>query len=196
MKKTLIPVSMLLLLAGCASPMLKGTPFYYKEKPDTEALRASTARDEIRAEVQRLGDRVEEVARANARTETRVAALEGRVSDLAASGVSPSELEAIRGEISRVRADSTTIRQKIVDDLSSRIDKMAASSGSRGASSSGAAARNRGSGYEHKVEKGQTLSEIAAGYGVSIQSIMNANNIKNPSALRVGQTLFIPDAKK
>jgi len=43
------------------------------------------------------------------------------------------------------------------------------------------------------VEKGHTLSEIARGYGKSVDSILKANKITNPSSIRVGQVLFIPD---
>ncbi len=48
-------------------------------------------------------------------------------------------------------------------------------------------------GYQHPVQAGQTLSEIAAAYGVTRQVIIKANNLKNPDLLRVGQVLFIPE---
>ena len=48
------------------------------------------------------------------------------------------------------------------------------------------------SGYEHKVEAGQTLSEIAKAYGVSMKKIIEANKLKG-DVIRVGQILFIPD---
>ncbi len=47
-------------------------------------------------------------------------------------------------------------------------------------------------GSYHIVKKGETLSEIASKYNVSIEDIMAANNIENPDRLRVGQKLFIP----
>ncbi len=48
----------------------------------------------------------------------------------------------------------------------------------------------------HKVVHGQTLWQIAQGYGVSIKDIIDSNNIPNGSALEVGQLLFIPGAPK
>ena len=48
-------------------------------------------------------------------------------------------------------------------------------------------------GHSHTVEAGQTLSAIALAYKVSVKAIMQANNITDPTKLRVGQTLFIPD---
>jgi murein DD-endopeptidase MepM/ murein hydrolase activator NlpD len=47
-------------------------------------------------------------------------------------------------------------------------------------------------GMYHKVLAGQTLWQIAEGYGVNIKEIIDSNNIPNGSALEVGQLLFIP----
>ncbi len=44
----------------------------------------------------------------------------------------------------------------------------------------------------HVVRHGQTLSSIARFYGVSINAIMQANNISNPNRILVGQRLCIP----
>ena len=48
-------------------------------------------------------------------------------------------------------------------------------------------------GIEHVVQPGETLSAIAQAYGVKIDTILKANNIKNANSIRVGQKLFIPD---
>lgn len=45
---------------------------------------------------------------------------------------------------------------------------------------------------QHRVQKGETLTEIADQYGVSIQSIKSANGISNANNIKVGQTLTIP----
>jgi hypothetical protein len=44
----------------------------------------------------------------------------------------------------------------------------------------------------HTVKRGETLSGIAQQYGVSQQSIQDANNIKNPDSIKEGQVLKIP----
>ena len=44
----------------------------------------------------------------------------------------------------------------------------------------------------HRVTTGETLSVIARQYGVSIQAIVDANNLVNPNALSIGQELIIP----
>ena len=48
-------------------------------------------------------------------------------------------------------------------------------------------------GIEHVVQPGETLSQIAAAYGVKMDVIARVNNISNPASIRVGQKLFIPD---
>lgn len=44
----------------------------------------------------------------------------------------------------------------------------------------------------YTVNKGDTLGTIAKEYGVSVEQIMEANNLKNPNVLDVGQKLTIP----
>lgn len=51
----------------------------------------------------------------------------------------------------------------------------------------------RQTGYEHEVRTGETLSAIAAAYGVRVRAIQEANDIADPNRLRVGQVLFIPE---
>lgn len=45
---------------------------------------------------------------------------------------------------------------------------------------------------EYVVKAGDTLSQIAAEYGVTVMAIAAANGIANPSQLRAGQRLMIP----
>ncbi len=44
----------------------------------------------------------------------------------------------------------------------------------------------------HVVQSGETLSGIAAAYGVTTQDLIDANDISNPSLVVVGQELKIP----
>ena len=47
---------------------------------------------------------------------------------------------------------------------------------------------------EHKVRKGETLSQIASKYGTSVEEVRDANNLKRKSMLQIGQVLTIPVA--
>ncbi len=50
-------------------------------------------------------------------------------------------------------------------------------------------------GVYHPVAKGVTLYRISQAYKVPIAKLMEANKLSSPSALRMGQKLFIPGAK-
>jgi LysM repeat protein len=45
----------------------------------------------------------------------------------------------------------------------------------------------------HRVRRGETLSEIALLYGVTVQAIADANELANPSLIITGQELVIPE---
>jgi nucleoid-associated protein YgaU len=49
--------------------------------------------------------------------------------------------------------------------------------------------------FEHVVQSGETLSLIAARYGVSVEEIAAANNIADVSVISVGQVLAIPGSR-
>jgi murein DD-endopeptidase MepM/ murein hydrolase activator NlpD len=49
---------------------------------------------------------------------------------------------------------------------------------------------------KHKVEKGQTLYRIARTYGLSVDELMAANGIEDPTSLQIGQELVIPGSAK
>ena len=46
--------------------------------------------------------------------------------------------------------------------------------------------------FEHVVAWGDTLSQIAAVYGLSIETLMETNQLQNPDLLEVGQVLKLP----
>jgi len=46
----------------------------------------------------------------------------------------------------------------------------------------------------HVVQRGENLSTIAARYGVSLSSIMQASSIRDPNIIYIGQRLTIPSA--
>lgn len=47
-------------------------------------------------------------------------------------------------------------------------------------------------GRTYVVQRGDTLTKIAAKYGTTVDAIVKANNLKNPSLISVGQKLTIP----
>ncbi len=47
---------------------------------------------------------------------------------------------------------------------------------------------------QYVVQPGDSLSVIAATYNISLQSLLNVNNIQNPDLLEVGQVLIFPES--
>mgnify|MGYP001619459834 CR=1 FL=1 len=60
----------------------------------------------------------------------------------------------------------------------------------------GCATTHSNKGVFHKVGKGETLWGIAHAYGVDLQDLAEANNIKDHTQIEKGQRLFIPGIKK
>jgi len=60
--------------------------------------------------------------------------------------------------------------------------------------STSAAPAGNGASVIHTVKAGETLSQIAAQYNVSVAAIVLANNLKNPDVIFVGEQLAIPGA--
>lgn len=123
----------------------------------------------------------------------------------APAGPSTADIQALQQRMGALEAQLRNIdaarerdRKEIIDTLTARISQLLASQTAtrpRTASAPTPSAVRRGGaqeGYEHVVEAGQSLSAIAAAYGVSVREIVEANNLSNPNSLRVGQKLFIP----
>ena len=130
----------------------------------------------VELEIQQLRGNVEGLPRA---TQDRVQSVESRLAELDA-------------RISRVDAARERDKQELIDKLSQKITQIV---GSRSSSSSASRQAKRSSsdtGYEHEVQNGESLSAIAAAYGVTVKAIMDNNDITDPNKVRVGQKLFIP----
>jgi nucleoid-associated protein YgaU len=189
-------------LAGCTGPMVEGTIFEHQPRRDPEVARIAVNTQQMSVEFRQLSEQLAVLNRNQELLESRLARLEAQV----AAGPRPQDdIAALRRDIQLLRAERDTLRSEITGDLAARIETIAArqqaeinaakaaASGTAPARGGGVSAARAGSGYEHKVERGQTLSEIARGYGKSVDSIMKANKITNPSSIRAGQVLFIPD---
>lgn len=101
------------------------------------------------------------------------------------------ELAALRRDIEQMRGDRENMRKEIVDDLTTRINKYMATAAATPPKSAGTSIKTTG--YQHKVEAGQTLTDIAKAYKTTPAAILKANNLKKASDIKTGQTLFIPD---
>jgi len=52
---------------------------------------------------------------------------------------------------------------------------------------------DKAKGQYHKVRSGETLYKICSSYGVKLKDVIIANNMEDPSRIKEGQLLYIPD---
>ena len=100
-----------------------------------------------------------------------------------------ARIEAVERQVQAVNKAREQARAAIVEEISRKVAGLVAQSSARSAS----AGNSSEYGYEYVVKQGDTLSEIAKAYKVSMNSILKANRLKDGRSIRVGQKLFIPE---
>lgn len=191
------------LVSGCAGPMFEGTIFEQPPRKEVATAQRANTVPTIGPDVRQLSDQVDSLNRSIEVMNGRLDRLESQTKT---SSATPDDLVALRRDIQFLRSDRETLKKEITDDLATRVEKIASRQQAEvhtarppsvatvaPASFTKSSNSAKRSGYEHKVEKGQTLSVIAKGYGTTVDAIMKVNKIANPSSIRVGQVLFIPD---
>ncbi len=150
------------------------------------AQQAQALRD-LEYSVQRLAARFDAIEQQQAQLAARIAGLEQNK-----NAASRDDLAAVRADLNAVKSSQERLRGEIVEDLSKKISALSKQreESERKAREKAAAQK---SGYKHTVEAGQTISAIADAYGVTTRSIIKANKISDPTRIRVGQVLLIPD---
>lgn len=177
------PAAALVLgLAGCITIEDDSTRMQQREdmlivQEDTRKLDGRL--EAVELEIQRLQQSVDAV-RGQAAGQNQVQTMGARVDELDAR---------LRG----VEAAREKDKQEIIDKLSTQIAKIVGSSAKAGTAKKQPKRSASDTGYEHEVQPGETLSEIAAAYGVTVKVILDNNDIGDANRLRVGQKLFIPE---
>jgi len=188
----------LLALTGCAT---------FNEEP---ARQATQEREDVllmQEQVRKVSGRVEGVELETQRLRTDLDSLKAaqvRAADTAAA------LQAQRGELTaleqRLRALEVARekdKQELVDVLSRKIELILsgsagapgghkASGGRKPPAAGGGAGSPAPAGGRYEVKAGDTLSGIATAHGVKLRALLDANGLKDPNHVRVGQKLIIP----
>ena len=140
------------------------------------------------------------------RQQARIASLEAQIDQLAqdryqressstlyASAAQTTALQQqiadLQKQLHSLDAARANDRAQIYDDISKKVATIVKSSTPPPSKSKPVS----NTGIEHVVQPGESLSKIAAAYGVSMQVIAEVNKIANPANIRSGQKLFIPD---
>lgn len=154
----------------------------------------------MREQVGQLGLRVESLERQQAQLLNSYEALLRKQDDLNTTLTRfQTQLDAQPGREKALRQEIVTEVSKQIDALAKEtqkaIDALAQAQASTPQIST--PARNFDDSYPqtgvaHIVQPGETISGIARKYGSSIQDIMNANRIAKATALKAGETIFVP----
>ncbi len=136
----------------------------------------------IEITLQRLSAQMDTIEQQHVSLAARVSKLER-----GDSVASKDDIAALKADLNAVRSQQDAMRGEIIEDLTTRIKKIAAQQQKVTEKPA------QKSGYNHTVEAGQTISAIAEAYKVTPSSIIKANKITDPTKIRVGQKLFIPD---
>lgn len=178
-------------------------------EPDRRQVELANLRADIQVldrKVRELGIALEEVTRQNQRLVNELEQ-ERRQGNRLAGYVQQAQLERVAADLERMaKAADAEQRQNLLREVTAQIEAL----GKQTQAAIDALARNVSSrpvttpsgpvfsddfpkeGISYTVKSGDTLSSIASRYNSTVRDIRNANRIENPSALQIGQTLFIP----
>lgn len=89
-------------------------------------------------------------------------------------------------------AQANNINAPFTIDVGQQLSIPSETSGLASASVTTSTASGGTQGTTYTVQAGDTLSAISQQFGIGLDALISANNITNPSSLRVGQQLLIP----
>ena len=179
----------LAVLCGCETMYGSGGFGQRRSERDEAALRQQMEREQLQRDAQAARVTAQSVETQLGQLDSRIGRLESESS--AASWATHAEVDALRRENEALRAEIASARgehERLRSDIVANVQGLLKEQQRRAP----APQPRQASGYEHKVEAGQTLSTIAQAYGVSVQKIKDANKLSG-DVIRIGQTLFIPD---
>ena len=184
----LIPLALALAAAtGCTTMV---------ESDDVPVARQADV-DYLRGEIRRLNARVEASESEVGRVQSDVLASQSNQPGYASAAqvqTLQTQIEDLQRQIRALDAARAQDKKEIYDDISKKISTILKSSASSSAAARPSKPRSSSqTGIEHVVQPGESLSKIAAAYGVSMKVIVDENGLSDPGNIRVGQKLFIPD---
>jgi len=102
-------------------------------------------------------------------------------------------VDGLERRLAQLDAARERDKKEIVDALSARMAQILQGAGGGATSRSRPAARPAGPGEQtHTIRGGESLSSIAARYGVRVSALMEANGLNSADHIRAGDTLIIP----
>jgi LysM repeat protein len=171
-------------LSAAAQPPLQDGTYYVVKQGDTLSRIAA-----------RLGVSVAELARVNGITNTNFVYVGQRLQIPKGKQV-PAQASVTEPVPGATPAPNQTPAKSIVVPIAPvQTGAAPAATGAPRPTEAPAPDQNQGGSKIHIVQRGDTLSKIAARYGVSVRTLMAANKLRNANLIYTGQRLVIPGAK-
>lgn len=203
-KRLVLGVACLALCAGCMNSAKKEDVVYVETSVNRElgSIRQDMSRLEASVEENNqyvmsnqstIEERLSALEKANTVLRDRVLKNEERIAELASSTQkAQKQLQTQFGQSMDSLLDTIVAEnQKLVQQINKRNAAVSAAASSSSRSSGGTV-----TGFYHTVERGQSLSKIAAMYDVGIETILTENEITDPNKIRVGMQIFIPQDER
>ena len=184
----LLPLAAALLAApGCTTMV---------DSDDDVPLATRADVDYLRGEIRRLNDRQSASESELGRFQGEMMSAQAGQSAFASAAQVQSlqtQLEDLQRQIRALDAARVQDKKEIYDDISKKIATILKTSAPAQASRPARPRSSSQTGIEHVVQPGESLSKIAAAYGVRMNVLVEENGLSSPDNIRVGQKLFIPD---
>ena len=207
--RLILPLLALCAAAGCYSDPATGAIRFGRRPagptPDQLAIqRLEKDNAELRSELRNLRSQVDgvgsSVTSVAARSDELSQATDARGQDVVAlrtdlSGMERriASLETRMGNVpSAISAAVEKENQSMRSEVARSEERMRAAIAAARPAPQPRPGPRSGNGYEYVIKRGDTLSDIARDFGVSVRDIMTANNITDASRIREGQTIFVP----
>jgi len=178
------------LLAGVG--LLTGCETFYPGAPSEAELQRQEDMAILQERVQRVTGQLEGLQMESEALRTEVNSVRRERSSAAQGELRTlqSRLDDLEKRLRENDSARARDREEILNSLSARMADLLQKGG---ASRAPRESKSRsGYGYEHVVKSGESLSRIAAAYGVTVQAVQTENKMSS-DVIRIGQKLFIPE---
>jgi len=160
----------------------------------------TSIREDVRLLTQRVGElslSVEQLTRDNAALQAKAGQSYVTLEQLnkAIADINHTLQSALAENKRETLAQVGSQMEKLARQTQAAIDAVAKNQATRPAVQTTFTENFPKEGINYTVQAGDTLSGIAQKTSARVQDIVNANKITDPTRIRVGQTLFIPQGK-
>lgn len=164
------------------------------------SLEMANLREDVRLLQQRVGElslAVEQLARDNNALQAKASQSYVTIEQLnrAVADVNRAMQAALAEQKRDVLNQVGNQLERLARQTQAAVDAVAKNQAARPAIQSTFSEEYPKEGISYTVQSGDTLAVIAKKTNSRVQDIINANKIADPSKIRVGQTLFIPQGK-